>query len=494
MILADAQARGAVLGGAAFAATAGVLVAGGAPLAAVAVAFVPAALLLLARPKLIVVAAALVLIFSPGLAVATSASLLGYADDAAVAVSLAALALHRLAAGERLRTFPGFGWFAGFAAFGFASAAWNGVDPVVGLEGGFLSTKVVLLGLAVAQVDWGVRDLRAGARVGAGVLWVVVACTAANLVLLGTWAYHFQSWHFIEYRYGLPSLVGPFVHPSVLGDFLCMGAIAVVSYRATLARGLGSLALVIATSAGAFLSLRRVALVGLALGTTLVRLLVARAATLLIALAIVPLIGIGLWGTIRSTTSATYESYIVDRNAAARSLLTMDSVAVANEHFPLGAGFGRYGSYMAGVHYSPEYVRLGFNRVYGLEPGSKTGSGAYLTDTAWPAIIGEGGYLGAVCFVIGLVRVFGVFRQARKAEAASLRWAGLTGIGWFSTMLLASVADPVFTSASLLPTVLPLAAMCSVVMGRVTAEADTYPLDAGGVAALSPVAHGSVSS
>ena len=43
-------------------------------------------------------------------------------------------------------------------------------------------------------------------------------------------------------------------------------------------------------------------------------------------------------------------------------------MTVAAEHFPLGAGFARFGSYEAGVHYSPEYVKLGYTRVYGLEP------------------------------------------------------------------------------------------------------------------------------
>jgi len=85
----------------------------------------------------------------------------------------------------------------------------------------------------------------------------------------------------------------------------------------------------------------------------------------------------------------------------ARLAIYYTSVDVARDYFPLGAGLGRYGSWMSRVDYSPLYETYGLDRVYGLSrevPG-------YITDTFWPQILGEIGVFGLLAYVafVGVV-------------------------------------------------------------------------------------------
>ena len=62
--------------------------------------------------------------------------------------------------------------------------------------------------------------------------------------------------------------------------------------------------------------------------------------------------------------SQLYDTYVVNGSSAARTVLTRDSFTLVGRNFPLGEGFGRYGSRIAAVHYSPVYLRLGFEHIH----------------------------------------------------------------------------------------------------------------------------------
>jgi hypothetical protein len=141
------------------------------------------------------------------------------------------------------------------------------------------------------------------------------------------------------------------------------------------------------------------------------------------------------------------EIYIVQESA--RSLLTMGSLQVAADHFPWGAGFGRYASFYASLHYSPEYVNLGFENVYGLGRGE---DGMFLNDTQWPAILGEAGWFGAACFAAGIVTVLvSLARRTSAEEHVLVHWLRVAGIAWLILIIIESVAAPVFVSAPAFP-------------------------------------------
>ena len=178
---------------------------------------------------------------------------------------------------------------------------------------------------------------------------------------------------------------------------------------------------------------------------------------------------------------ATYENYVVAGEETARTRLTVDSVTLAVQHFPFGVGFGRFGSAIAADDYSIEYARLGYETVRGLGgPGNPNNHGRWLTDTQWPAIVGEAGIVGAVFFAAGLARIFMTFRQAGRAAHLPLRLLGLTGMGWTINILIESVAFPVFVTAPTSALLFGLAAITYVILtSSPSADAVDAPSPAG---------------
>lgn len=79
----------------------------------------------------------------------------------------------------------------------------------------------------------------------------------------------------------------------------------------------------------------------------------------------------------------------------ARSALLRGSFTVANSMFPLGSGFGTYGSNISAEYYPTLYYELGFNRIYGLTPDNP----AFLIDSFWPIVIGQFGWAGLFIMV-----------------------------------------------------------------------------------------------
>lgn len=66
------------------------------------------------------------------------------------------------------------------------------------------------------------------------------------------------------------------------------------------------------------------------------------------------------------------------------------------DFFPLGAGFGTYGTDVACKYYSPLYVKYGFENIWGLSPDDPS----LAHDTYWPAIMGQFGLIGIILFVL----------------------------------------------------------------------------------------------
>lgn len=96
------------------------------------------------------------------------------------------------------------------------------------------------------------------------------------------------------------------------------------------------------------------------------------------------------------------QSYFLTPTSA-RSLLTQYGFAIAFQCFPLGSGFATFATYMSGVYYSPLYYEYGLNNIWGLSPAYP----AFITDTFWPAVVAQFGFLGLAAFVVLLGSTFG---------------------------------------------------------------------------------------
>lgn len=93
-----------------------------------------------------------------------------------------------------------------------------------------------------------------------------------------------------------------------------------------------------------------------------------------------------------------YYYYVQGYGRYAKSIMTGTSLQIAKDYFPIGTGFGTFGSTYAREVYSPVYF------LYGIADNPELGieSRQYLTDLFWPILFGETGVLGTI-FYCGLI-------------------------------------------------------------------------------------------
>ena len=369
----------------------------------------------------------------------------GYLDEGLVALCVVTLPLRRLIARTPLRTYPGQWWFVGFVVCGVLSALVLHVPFSIFLVSGFVTTKGLLLAWAVAQLDWTERHLAVAVRVGAVLILFVLAASVVNLAIPGPWeAVLVTDTNAAESRSFLPSLVGPFTHPLDLGQFTALSFVALAAWRVTVRRTTFTLVLLIATGLGALATARRTAIGSVVAMWLWLQAKMRTTAVLVALLACLPVAVLVLAAPLTEVVGSTYQDYIGKGTPEARTVLTVDSVKVATGYFPLGAGFGRFGSAGAASNYSPEYAARGYQHVWGLGPTAD--DGRFLTDTEWPAIVGETGFFGAAAFALGLLGVYRAGMRLWTARRTPLvRWAGLTAAGWVVASLVQSVATVTFT-------------------------------------------------
>ncbi len=78
-----------------------------------------------------------------------------------------------------------------------------------------------------------------------------------------------------------------------------------------------------------------------------------------------------------------------------------NSLQVARDKFPIGAGFGTYGSYMSAQYYSPLYYEYNMSKVHGLTADDTR----FVSDTFWPMILAQHGVFGLILFLLLVVLV-----------------------------------------------------------------------------------------
>jgi len=124
-----------------------------------------------------------------------------------------------------------------------------------------------------------------------------------------------------------------------------------------------------------------------------------------------------------------------------RVLLYGAGLEIAQHEFPLGAGMGRYGSWMSRVHYSPLYDEYDLSHVRGLSREHPF----YTTDTFWPMVLGETGFLGALLWIAMLAVLS--WRLARHVGASDDRRCRAFQLGAFMILvasIVQSLAVPVY--------------------------------------------------
>lgn len=92
--------------------------------------------------------------------------------------------------------------------------------------------------------------------------------------------------------------------------------------------------------------------------------------------------------------------YIEGQGYYAKSVMTQTALKIVKDYFPIGTGFGTFGSTYAAKMYSPVY------HLYGIALNAQMGEQErrYLTDVFWPLLLGENGVLGTL-FYCGLILI-----------------------------------------------------------------------------------------
>lgn len=142
----------------------------------------------------------------------------------------------------------------------------------------------------------------------------------------------------------------------------------------------------------------------------------------------------------------TYNMYFTDSTGSARFALLSGSLKILKDFFPIGVGFSKYGSYYPRIHYSEWYYEYGLNTVWGLRPGETF----FGTDTFWPAIMGETGFLGIIVYVLLLYSIYHalkrIFDKTRDLENTEMIIPCL-GLLVFIQTLVESTGEPIFNSS-----------------------------------------------
>ena len=133
------------------------------------------------------------------------------------------------------------------------------------------------------------------------------------------------------------------------------------------------------------------------------------------------------------------------KSNTARGVLTFTSFKIMKDCFPIGMGFGTFASSASGDYYSQVYFDYGISDVWGLKPEWP----GFVSDTFWPMIIGQTGFLGLLVYVY---IIFVLFREIQQLFVLNKK-VYLSALSVMVYLLVSSVAESAFVN----PLAVPLA-------------------------------------
>ncbi len=128
---------------------------------------------------------------------------------------------------------------------------------------------------------------------------------------------------------------------------------------------------------------------------------------------------------------------------SARAALTQAAYLIARDHFPLGSGFGTFASAFSADPYSKVYYLYHIQNVWGI---SKSNS-SFISDTFWPMILGQTGYLGMIFYAAVLLILFSMIFELRKYNAYIFASALITIL----YLLISSTSESAFVNTMAVP-------------------------------------------
>ncbi len=102
-------------------------------------------------------------------------------------------------------------------------------------------------------------------------------------------------------------------------------------------------------------------------------------------------------------------TYLTNENAP-RYLFYKYGMITANRYFPLGSGFGTFGSDIAARNYSKLYIRYGFNNLFGMNDED----GAFLSDTFWITPIAQFGWIAGIMYILIYIYILFLLQKSKN--------------------------------------------------------------------------------
>ena len=291
-----------------------------------------------------------------------------------------------------------------------------------------------------------------------------------NFIIPSVWE-KLVPYTYIYKRMGLPSVMGFFDHSGKYGWFMMFVAIIYYAYyKSTKEKRYIWLFMLYAFTA--LLSFKVKVIV------TLIMIIFAdnflinlRSINIngLIILLVTTILVFSLFGDLIRNTYVMYFTSNINGTSARYSLLS-GSEQLMKIYFPLGVGFGKFASWYARLDYSEYYYQLGLTNVYGLTPQNPF----FATDTFWPILFGETGFIGTIVYTILLIYLFFILRlkviSMRTSEVIISKVIVLSGFLIFIQALVESSGEAIFNSA---PQNLFIAVACGFALG-INSEVKKY--------------------
>ena len=140
------------------------------------------------------------------------------------------------------------------------------------------------------------------------------------------------------------------------------------------------------------------------------------------------------------------EFYFIKLDESARNVLLNTSIKIANDYFPVGTGFATYGSIFSAKRYSPIYKMYQIDNVYGLEEGKAF----FVSDSFWPMILGQFGYIGLIAYIICILCIF---KKIQAQYIKENKYMYIAKIICLLYLLISSTSESAFVN----PIAIPLA-------------------------------------
>jgi hypothetical protein len=300
-----------------------------------------------------------------------------------------------------------------FLLAGLLSAAIHHVPITTAFLGAWLGIKFWVVLVITSKLPWTEAAIDQIVRIIIAGALLVAAGTFLDFVAPGPFRALLHLPAGSDVRVGLQSARSIFANPALLASFMFLSLCLLIA-RMSFQRRRMDIVYAAALAVASVLSLRFKAVVGVLVAFGLIWVLRPRnlgkaigPRVVLLALALAAVGGVGYAVASRQVTQYT-------TTETPRNRMTQVSVEIAQANFPLGVGFGRYGSAPSSFpyRYSPVYNQYGFWMINGLDESNP----AFVHDTSWATVIGETGALGWLAYAGGLVALFAALMLQSRNE------------------------------------------------------------------------------